>query len=435
MKRYIINSGRGLLCLVLLTATPGADAFDLGDIEVHGFVTSTYTKTTGNNVFTLNSRDGDWNWFEAGINFNIEPVENLRIGMQLYSRTLGDQGDGNVVIDWATGDYRWRDWLGFRIGKNKLTIGLYNTARDADMTRPNILLPQGIYSENLRDLVNAYLGGEVYGTVPLGGSSDLEYQAFYGTQNLNDAYIVRRFMERGAVGGLNAIPIPLDEPSYAVDNIKADMDYILGGALRWRTPLEGLLFSATYQQSEATFSSRTVYHGWMQQGPASVPVSFAMTTETEYDQSKSYVLSGEYRRGGLLIAAEYFEATTLTAPTIGGLPFPMPPLPAMETDILSYYAQVAYRVAKWLELSGYYSVYYPDKGDKNGDRYAFSPLPASQAWSKDLTLSVRFDFTRNMLFKLEGHFIDGTANVEPFENPQGLDDEWTMVLGRFTFYF
>jgi len=435
VNRKVTIANRVLLGLLIAAAASSVGAFDLGDIEIHGFVSSTGTKTTDNNVFTLNSVDGSLDWFEAGINFNIEPVEGLRIGMQLYSRTLGEQGNSNVVIDWATGDYRLRDWIGFRIGKNKLTYGLYNTTRDADMTRPNILLPQGMYSENLRDLVNAYLGGEIYGSIPLGSNSDLEYQVFYGTQDLDDAFIVQRFMEKGAAAGANFLPFPLQEVTYNTDSIKADMDYIFGGALRWNTPLDGLLFGVTYQQSEATFSSRTVYHGWMEQGPALVPISFATTADTDYDQKNSYALSGEYRRNRLTVAAEYWETSTMTTNVLGGLPFPTPPMAPITQDSLSYYGQVAYRLAKWLELSGYYSVYYPDKHDKDGDRYAMSGLPASQAWSKDLTISARFDITRYWLFKIEGHFVDGTASVEPLDNPQGVTDDYTMVLGRFTFFF
>jgi hypothetical protein len=435
VNKHVINAGRALLCLAIVAAAPNLGAFDLGDIDIHGFVTSTYSKSTANNVFTLNTIDGDWEWIETGINFNVEPVEGLRIGMQLYYRDLGRQGNGSVVIDWATGDYRWRDWLGFRIGKNKLTYGLYNTTRDADMTRPTILLPQSIYSENLRDLVNAYLGGEVYGSIPLGSVSDLEYQVFYGTQDLDNTFVIRRFMERGATAGLGFLPLPIDQVTYNIDNIRADMDYLLGGALRWHTPLDGLLFGLTYQQSEASFSSRTVYHGWMQQGPTTIPVSFAVTTATAYDQNNSWVASGEYRKGGLLVAAEYWESTITTSNEMGGLPFPLPPMPPSVQDSVGYYGQVAYRVARWLELSGYYSVYYPDKHDKRGDRYTIRNQQASLAWSKDLTLSARFDITRNMLFKLEGHFVDGTATVEPLDNPQGFEDKYTLVLGRFTFYF
>lgn len=435
MNEYLVKAGRGLVCLLVLTAAPHAGAFDLGEIDVHGFVTTTYSTSDHNNVFTLNTEDGDFNWFEAGINFNIEPVDNLRIGMQLYSRTMGDQGGGDVVIDWATGDYRIRDWFGVRIGKNKLPVGLYNTTRDADMTRPTIILPQSVYSENLRDLINAYIGGEVYGSIGLGDSSDLEYQVFYGTQDLGDSFVIRRFMENGAVAGLNFLPLPLDQPTYTIDNIDVDMDYIVGAALRWYTPLDGLRFGATFQQSEANFSSRTVYSGWMQQGPTTVPVSFAVTTDTIYNQIGSGVVSGEYRKNKLVLAAEYWWAANEIGNTMGGLPFPLPSMPAIETDSEAYYGQASYRFTDWFELSSYYSVYYPDKDDKNGDSYVARGQSSARAWSKDLTLSARFDITRYMLFKLEGHFVDGTALVSPLDNPQGLEDDFTLVLGRFTFYF
>jgi len=434
MNKYLTNLGCGLLGLVILAAAPPIGAFDLGEIDVHGFVTTTYSKTDHNNVFTLNTEDGDLNWFEAGINFNIEPVDNLRIGMQLYSRTMGDQGGGDVVIDWATGDYRIRDWFGVRIGKNKLAVGLYNTTRDADMTRPNILLPQSIYSENLRDLVNAYIGGEVYGSIETGNNSDLEYQLFYGTMDLGDGFIVKRFMEKGALAGLNFFPIPMTDVTYTIDNIDADMEYVMGGALRWRTPLDGLLVGLTYQQSESDFSSRTVYNGWMQQGPAQVPMSFAITASTQYHLEDSGVFSAEYRKNKLLLAAEYWWQSTENTNTMGGLPFPMPPM-VIGQESIGYYGQAAYRITDWFQLSGIYYEYYPDKSDKSGDRFVDRGQSAARAWSKDLSLSARFDITRHMLFKLEGHFIDGSALVSPLDNPDGIEDDYTLILGRFTFYF
>lgn len=212
------------------------------------------------------------------------------------------------------------------------------------------------------------------------------------------------------------------------------MDYIVGGALRWQTPLDGLRFSGTYMKSESTFSARTLYSGLMEQGPATVPVTFGITTTTDHTQDHSYVLSEEYRRNALTVSAEYWSSRVCVSNALSGVPFPMPPGVPTAEDSVGYYGQVAYRFAKWVEVSGYYSVFYPDTDDKSGVRYVALGQPASQAWSKDLTLSARFDITRNMLFKIEGHFIDGTSNLELNNNPQGLEDKWTMLLGRFTFY-
>ncbi len=43
----------------------------------------------------------------------------LRVGIQLHTYQLGDLGGSNIQVDWASGDYRLNDYLGFRGGKVK----------------------------------------------------------------------------------------------------------------------------------------------------------------------------------------------------------------------------------------------------------------------------------------------------------------------------
>ncbi len=422
---------RTLLTLVVLVGAASGSAFDLGEIEIHGFATQSYIKTTGNNTFSLHSIDGSPDWFEAGVNFSSEPVEGLRIGVQLYARELGEQGNGDVKIDWAMGDYRWRDELGFRVGKVKMPFGLYNEARDADMARPSILLPQAIYPETLRDLINAYLGGEAYGTFSLGAGGDLSYRAFYGTMDLDGVFVIDRFMRKGAASGLRALPFPLTEPNISISNAKATMDQIYGVQLQWQTPIDGLRVNVNRHESESHFSNLTTYSGWM----ADILASVSMTTSTNYDTLDSTVVSAEYRAGKFMIVGEYWWNTTRIKNTIGGLPFPLPDMPAVEEGAVAYYGQIAYRVNDWLQLSGYYSEYFSDRSDKDGDRYIARGQPAYLAWSKEFSTTIRFDINNHWLFKLEGHFFDGGANADDIDNPDGIEKDWTMLIGRFVFYF
>jgi hypothetical protein len=429
-----MNMQRNVL-LVLLTGmlnltAVSAFAFDLGEIAIHGFVTQTFAKSTANQIFTLDTEGGSVDWFEAGINFTVEPVDGLRIGMQLYGQELGAQGNGRVVIDWATGDYRWQDWLGFRIGKNKMTFGLYNTARDADMARLSILLPP-IYPETLRDLMNAYIGGEVYGAFSMGSGGDLDYVAFGGTMDLDDAFVIGRFMERGAEAGLRALPMPLEHASFTVNNINANMDHIYGGAIRWQTPLDGLLLQGTWHTSESYFSSSTTYSGWM--GP--IPTSITLQTETTHQTVDSWVLSAEYISGNFFLVGEYWEGSTRVKNVIGGLPFPLPEMPATEQTTLSYYLQAGYRLNDWFQFGGYYSKFYDDKNDMDGSGLEMRGQPAYLAWQNDLTLTTRFDINKHWLVKLEAHLYDGAASVEPMDNPDGIEENWTLFLARITFHF
>ncbi|MDX9709667.1 MAG: hypothetical protein RBT64_08935 [Trichloromonas sp.] len=82
------------------------------------------------------SKDGSFQINEFGLTLNGELSDNLRVGLQLLSRDLGAEGNNKINIDWGMADYRWRDWLGVRLGKVKLPIGLYNRGRDSDFLRP-----------------------------------------------------------------------------------------------------------------------------------------------------------------------------------------------------------------------------------------------------------------------------------------------------------
>ena len=57
-------------------------------------------------------------------------------------------------------------------------------------------------------------------------------------------------------------------------------------------------------------------------------------------------------------------------------------------------------------------------------------MPSDRAYLKDLSLTARFDVNEYMVFKLEGHKMNGTNQLSGFENPlqQGytIDDFYTQ---------
>ncbi len=42
-------------------------------------------------------------------------TDKLRIGIQLHMYQMGQFGGPNVRVDWASGDYKVSDYLGFRL--------------------------------------------------------------------------------------------------------------------------------------------------------------------------------------------------------------------------------------------------------------------------------------------------------------------------------
>ncbi|RLC03008.1 MAG: hypothetical protein DRI57_29555, partial [Deltaproteobacteria bacterium] len=129
-------------------------AFEIPKIDIHGFVSQGFLKTDQNN-YLGDTEDGTFQFNEMGINFSTKLPKRLRIGLQFFSRDLGQEGNNDIVLDWAYADYRWKEWLGFRIGKIKVVYGLYNETRDMDMLRASVMLPQSVYTELWRDRLSS----------------------------------------------------------------------------------------------------------------------------------------------------------------------------------------------------------------------------------------------------------------------------------------
>ena len=83
-------------------------------------------ESSGNNFLDSDSEDGTFEINEVGLTFNATVTDKLRIGAQILSRDLGEDGNNDIELDWAFGDYRVTDRFGVRAGKLKLPIGLYN---------------------------------------------------------------------------------------------------------------------------------------------------------------------------------------------------------------------------------------------------------------------------------------------------------------------
>ena len=104
-------------------------------------------------------------------------------------------------------------------------------------------------------------------------------------------------------------------------------------------------------------------------------------------------------------------------------------LPTTERDSEAFYAMTTYRVLPALEAGAYYSIFNFDVGD-NPPKYA---VP-SNAFQRDLAATLRFDINDHWLWKLEGHYMDGTASL-PAEFNAKPDPRWGLFLIRTTVTF
>ena len=398
MKKRIIGIAAAIILAGTCLITTSSFAVELGGVDIHGFISQGFIMSDEYNYLTHNSKDGSFEYNEVGINFSKELTEQLRLGIQLFSRDIGDAGNNKVTIDWAYGDYRVKDWLGFRAGRIKLPLGLYNETRDIDLLRTNIVMPQSIYPDLLRDTVIAANGGSLYGTIDLSSAGTLEYQAIAGQVNIdNDSGFEKYFEHRTG----------------SVVTGDSDSDITYSGALRWNTPLEGLIIGVSALQSTVDT-------------PMDADLGFSFSGNTE-SENTFYTASIEYTWENLVIAAEYqrYEADSIVSASGFGT--------VLENSVTSegYYLSASYRFTDLFSLGAYYSVFYADKNDRDGDDLAVR----SDAWEKDFALSLRFDINEYMIFKIEGHMVDGTARVIRADDNAGTDENFTYGVAKVTFSF
>jgi hypothetical protein len=355
--------------------------------QIHAFVSQGYFRSTRNNYLIDDSTHGSFEFTEVGINFTQLLTDELRTGIQLFSRQLGKDGDFRARMDWFYLDYHFADWLGVRAGRTKIPFGLYNEVNDIDSARVPILLPQSLYPTINRNLLLAQTGVELYGYLGMGIAGGLEYR-FYG-------------------GTLYADP-PVLAPGLVLNRYQ--VPYLAGGRVIWETPL-GLRLGGSVQALRFNINATVP-------GPAGMP---PLTLEEDLPFTL-WVVSAEYALHDLLLAGEFghWHADV----DVTGLP---------QTSVTNqrFYGMASYRASSWFAPGVYYSSVLSD---------IHKPLTRDN-YQHDFAATLRFDINSYWLVKLEGHYIDGTTDLSPALNGgdtvkmESLARQWFVFLAKTTAYF
>ncbi len=394
----IRNASVIVVILLVSTALPLGGA-EFGGVDIHGTLSQGYIHSSRNN-YIEDSRDGSFEFREYGINASFEIDDELTFGGQVFGRDFGAVGNDDIYLDWLVADYTWRDWLGLRAGKLKVPYGFYGKTRDIDSLRNGVLLPQGVYMEYIRYAYTAALGGSVYGYAPV-GAGGLSYSLQYGQRDMSEgrAEVSRLF----SIVGLGVSDID-EEAAYA-------------GSLIWHTPLAGLRVGGTWSWSEGNV-----------EGTADSPLgAIPYTADTRHEWLA--VGSVEYVRGPLTLATEtmYGEYASI-------LEFATPVAPDVDFgwNASGCYLKGDYRFADWLALGMGYSYFHL----KQTMEPAAAPTPERVTRSQDdIFLSVRFDLSENLILKVEEHLLFGPIGAFPEENPDGVKDDWSVMLAKLSYLF
>ncbi|MBN2425952.1 MAG: hypothetical protein JXR46_15255 [Calditrichaceae bacterium] len=437
MKKTLV-----FLTLVLLLPGFAQDSY-VSKVAIHGFVSQGMMWST-DNQYLGKTKEGTFEFNELGLNFSAQLTDEFRIGVQFFARDLGYLGNDEIIVDWAYGDYRFRDWLGIRGGKMKMRLGLYNEFRDLDMTRVNIFMPQGVYNETWRDSYNALKGLGVYGVINIGGFGALDYVLQVGVVNINSKTGVNRYIEDQLYAKFDQYTI---KPAYI-------------GSLVWETPLDGLRLAGSFMNTDfSAFGTTETTEFWKNMTLSAVrdylrsqgvpeqglPTDYeaarqifdlvGINIQQEFRNIGAYWISAEYLFKGFSLAAEYYDLFTnyrTSNPQLGAL------RPWDTNELGGYYGSASYRLNDYLEAGVYYSEYYTNFDDKEGKEYAqLYQFPSSNTYQKDTAVSLRLDLNEYWIIKLEGHSVNGTAIMYRNEqdNPHNVEKDWILMAGKLTYNF
>jgi hypothetical protein len=406
-------------------ALDGADDFGL---QVHGFASQGFLLTENNNYLGQTTGSGSLDVNEFALNITASPLDRLRLGVQVFARAIGDYGGDVPQIDWAYADYRFNDQLGVTVGRFKIPHGLYNETRDLDMTRSEVFLPMTVYSERLRDVYLAINGAELYASLPSASFGSLDAVAYIGGQNY-------------AGGDSGSVALEFENSGYFNSVSSVSVQRIVGGALTWNAPFEGLrarvsLFDAHHLEVIGADNGVLVSPG---AGPLGSDVYGNTAIDAIMQDLWSGILSLEYQYHDLLVAAEYTReyarvtgqnSTSLYAnvPLGGGASGTADLGTATSTNIVyrrleGGYLSAAYRITPKSEIALVRGLGFAD--------YQHRGLSFTRQW----TLAARYDILENWLVKAEWEFVQGTQEVFALENPSGMSRNWQVFALKTTVDF
>jgi len=379
-----------------------AHAF-LQRVQVHGNLAQSVVYGSGNNFLTMDTNDGTAKWTEGSINLRTAITENFHAGVQVHDYMMGQLGRGNVMLDWAYGDYRVKQWLGFRGGKIKAPMGLFNDTSDTDVVHNWALLPQGFYEAEYRSYNIPVIGGEIYGNVKLPVGGEVAYQLFGGQRSVasNDGTFLLTRQLYGIV-------------------ISADSGYTYGGDIKWRTPIKGFTAGVSFDNSRP-FTPHALWPA--NANPYGVPLVLRIDSAISRQ-----IYSVDYQRGKLELAAE----GKIEPHWVANDGVPVLPTGSWRH---AWYVMGAYHVTGKLTAGSYFS---RSTGTSYIATFSWAAYDPSNPnyYSDDTVVNARYDINRFFYVKLEGHYIDGDLNsFFPATNPNGLQKVTRLGIARLGFVF
>ncbi|MEZ5587912.1 MAG: hypothetical protein R3E46_12645 [Sedimenticolaceae bacterium] len=388
----------GLALMCCCSSLVSAGGFD--EVEVHGFATQGFIKTSANSFFG-DSEDGSFEFTELGVNASMDATEDIRLSGQLLSRSAGEMYSGTPSIDFALADFTVRstenDNFGIMLGRIKNPLGLFNETRDVAFTRPGFLVPQVVYYDKVRNLILSADGL----AARMSTFSELANVSFFlsVSQPLVDENIEYSYLGAGYTGDF--------EPE--------DASYV--GRLLVETPDDRLRAAFSVASTSMQFNSApgdSIGNGYL---------NLIYT-----------VASLQYSIESLTLTAEYMREP------IEWQGFPGSVLAGASATAEGYYLQTTWQARSDIQLMFRYGEGFADNSDRSGARIAQATggaIPAHTRYSKIATAGIRWDVTPQFMVRAEYQRHNGTFILSNRENPvpAATVPDWDMFALSVSYRF
>jgi hypothetical protein len=359
----------GALVVTGVTSAFAQTSFKVADreVQVHGSIQQGFVISDNNNFLTMDTSDGTAAMTDGAFNASTQVSKQFRVGAQLYTRNVGQLGNGQIQFDWVYGDYKVNDNFGVRAGKVKTPLGLFNDTQDMEFLYTWALLPQGVYPMDRRAVSIAHVGADVYGALDFKKAGTVNYTAYAG------------FIPDDSRGGYR---YGIEDAGFVYPKGEK-VDQKGGGFdLRWTAPVEGLTAGYSLFMTDGSVDLNYAALGGM-------PVTL------ELNDWNRHAIFGDYQKNAFRFSAEWRREVIATLiPQLG--------TPGTPVDSRSWFAAGSYRVNKYFEVGSYYSKYITNSRlDASLDTNHISG-PA---------VTARFDLNKYWNVKVEGQFMDGTGDL------------------------
>ncbi len=406
---YSLNSHlKAALVFVASICSFTANSFELGPVQIHGFLSQGYIYSSGNEYLQGSDSGGTFDFSEAAINFLYRPTDRIFLSSQLISRNFGDaySNEKDIDIDYmflsANLHASSTNEFNINLGRLKTSYGIFNNSRNIPFTHVGIISDQTLYNEYDRHLT-------LYGD---GISLDFKHRADFGDLRLVYQNAVLTDDKKDAFATAPEVADMISD----FDDVKGQVLY-----LSYSLPNKGLDFSFSHSLIEADkIVIPNLYHP-------------ALTFFNRYwrQKAKNNILSARYRSQNYTLTAEYINRSihhTYDNQIISNGVI-VSEESIQKTD--SVYLQGAYRFR--YDIEGFIS-YHRAVEKTNGETDYNTPF---NKFRKQWVVGSNWDIFEDTLLKAEMHFIDGNFDMikEPGINQDGIDRKWNMFVMQISYKF